>query len=66
MCDEERLLLREKYCVVRAVCIVRSSAGCEYQPCNWVHKEGRERERRREYMLAKSADKNCMLCINKS
>jgi hypothetical protein len=41
--------------------IVRSSVGCEDQPCSWVHREGRERERRREDLLAKSIDKNCML-----
>jgi hypothetical protein len=41
--------------------IVRSSVGCEDQPCSWVRREGRERERRREDMLAKSTDKNCMI-----
>jgi hypothetical protein len=41
--------------------IVRSSAGCEDHPCSWVRKEGRERERRKEDLLAKNADKNYML-----
>jgi hypothetical protein len=40
--------------------IVRSSAGCEDRPCSWVRREG-EREEKREDLLAKSADKNCML-----
>jgi hypothetical protein len=41
--------------------IVRSSAGCKDQPYSWVHREGRERERGREDLLAKRTDKNCML-----
>jgi hypothetical protein len=41
--------------------IVRCSAGCKDQPCSWMHRKGRERERRREDLLAKSVDKNCML-----
>jgi hypothetical protein len=44
--------------------IVRSSVGCEDQPCSWVRREGREREEKREYLLVKSADKNCMLHLN--
>jgi hypothetical protein len=44
--------------------IVISSAGCKGQPCSWVHREGREREEKREDMLAKSADKNYMLHLN--
>jgi hypothetical protein len=40
--------------------IVRSSAGCEDQPCSWVRREGRDREKR-EDLLAKSTDQNCML-----
>jgi hypothetical protein len=48
----------------RASGIVRSSYRCEDQPCSWVHREGREREEKREYLLAKSADKNCMLLLN--
>jgi hypothetical protein len=44
--------------------IVRSSAGCEDQPCSWVHREGRDREEKREDLLAKSTDKNCMLHLN--
>ena len=52
------LLLRGKYCVERALCIVRYSTGCEDQPCSWVHREGRKREeRKREYLLAKSVDR---------
>jgi hypothetical protein len=42
------LLLREKYCVVREVCVVRSSSRCEDQPCKWVHREGREEEKERD------------------
>jgi hypothetical protein len=33
-------------CYCRRVCIVRSSAGCEDQPYNCVHREGREEERK--------------------
>jgi hypothetical protein len=40
--------------------IVRSSVGCEGQPCSWVHREGRDREKR-EDLLSKSANHNCML-----
>jgi hypothetical protein len=40
--------------------IVRSSTGCKGQPCSWVRREGRDREKR-EDMLAKSIDHNCML-----
>jgi hypothetical protein len=39
---------REKYCVEREVCVVRSSAGCEDQPCSWVRREGERREKKRE------------------
>jgi hypothetical protein len=50
ICDDERLLLlREKYCVERAFCIVRSSTGCEDRPCIWVRREGRQREREKIY-----------------
>jgi hypothetical protein len=50
--------VREKYCAGKASCIVRSSAGCEDQPSSWVGREGREREeRKREDLLAKSADR---------
>jgi hypothetical protein len=31
--------------VERETCVVRYSAGCKDQPYNWVHREGRERER---------------------
>jgi hypothetical protein len=41
--------------------IVRSSAGCEGQPCSWVHREGRDREKKREDLMAKSIDQNWML-----
>jgi hypothetical protein len=44
--------------------IVRSSAGCEDQPCSWVHREGRDREKKKEDLLAESTDKNCMLHLN--
>jgi hypothetical protein len=45
----------------RAFCIVRFSAGCEDQPCNWVRREGRDKEENKEDLPAESADKNCML-----
>jgi hypothetical protein len=48
----------------RALCIVGSSVGCEDQPCSWVHREGRDRERKKEDLLAKTTDKNCMLHLN--
>jgi hypothetical protein len=44
--------------------IVRSSVGCEGQPYSWVCREGREREEKREDLLAKSTDKNCMFHLN--
>ena len=44
--------------------IVISSSGCEDQPCNWLRREGRDREKKKEDMLAKSVDKNYMLHIN--
>ena len=40
--------------------IVRSLAGCGDQSCSWVHKKGRDREKR-EYLLVTSTDQNCML-----
>jgi hypothetical protein len=49
---------------MRAFCIVRSSVGCEDQPYSWVCREGRDSEEKREDLLAKSADKNCMLHLN--
>ena len=59
------------YCCVREKClsvdpsgIVRSLAGCEDQPCSWVHGEGRDREEKREDLLAESVDKNNMLHLN--
>jgi hypothetical protein len=44
--------------------IVRSLAGCKYQSCSWVHRKGRDREEKKEDLLAESADKNYMLHIN--
>jgi hypothetical protein len=44
--------------------IVRSLAGCEDQSYNWVHKKGRDREKKKEDFLAKSAEKNYMLHLN--
>jgi hypothetical protein len=44
--------------------IVRSLAGCEDQPCSWVCREGREREEKKEDLLAKSTEKNYMLHLN--
>jgi len=40
--------VREKCWVQETSGIVRSSAGCEDQPCSWVHREGREEEKERE------------------
>jgi hypothetical protein len=44
--------------------IVRSSVGCEDQPCSWVRREGRDREKKREDLLTKSAYKKSMLHLN--
>jgi hypothetical protein len=44
--------------------IVISSTGCEDQPCSWVRKKGRDREKKKEDLLAKSAEKNCMIHLN--
>jgi hypothetical protein len=41
--------------VEREVCVVRSSAGCEDQPCIWVHREER-REKERD-LQANSTDR---------
>jgi hypothetical protein len=49
---------------MRAFCTVRSSVGCEDQPCSWVHSEGRDREEEKEALLAESPEKNCMLHLN--
>jgi hypothetical protein len=49
---------------MRAFCIVISLSRCKDQPCSWVHREGRDREEKREDLLAKSVDKNCMLHLN--
>jgi hypothetical protein len=45
--------------VVRAFLYSGSSAGCEDQPCSWVHREGREEREReeREGSAAKCADR---------
>jgi hypothetical protein len=40
--------------------VVRSSTGWEDQPCSWVSREGRDREKR-EDLLVKSAYQNYML-----
>jgi hypothetical protein len=59
------VILREKEVLsTRAFCIVRSLTGCEYQPCSWVHREGRDSEEKKEDLLAESVDKNCMFHIN--
>jgi hypothetical protein len=44
--------------------IVISSARCEYQSCNWVYRKGRDREDKKEDLLAESANKSCMLHLN--
>jgi hypothetical protein len=45
--------------------IVRSSAGCEDQILQLGAQEGgRERQKEREDLLAKSADQNCKLYLN--
>jgi hypothetical protein len=44
--------------------IVRSSAGCEDQPCSSVRRKGRDREKEEEDLLAKSVENNCMLHLN--
>jgi hypothetical protein len=48
----------------RTFCIVISSAGCEDKPYIWVHREGRDSKEKKEDLLAKSANKNCMLHLN--
>jgi hypothetical protein len=58
------VLLRENYCIERAECIVRSSARCEDQPCSWVRKGGREREREEERYEAKLADRTVCFHLN--
>jgi hypothetical protein len=58
------LLCENEVLSAKASGIVISLVGCEDQPYSWVRREGRDREEKREYMLAKSADKNCMLHIN--
>jgi hypothetical protein len=49
---------------MRAFCTIRSSARFEDQPCSWVHREGRDREEEKKYLLAENAYKNCMLHFN--
>jgi hypothetical protein len=41
--------------------IVISSVGCEDQPYSWVRRKGRDREKKKEDLLAESAYKNCMI-----
>jgi hypothetical protein len=43
--------------------IVRYSVGCEDQSCSWVLRKGRDREEKKEDLLAESLDKNCMLIL---
>jgi hypothetical protein len=38
--------------VVREVCVVRSSAGSEAQPCSWERREGRGEEKEREISIS--------------
>jgi hypothetical protein len=35
--------------------------GVEVKSCNWVRRKGRDREKKREHLLTKSTDQNCML-----
>jgi hypothetical protein len=58
------ILCEKEVLSMRALCIVRSSVGCEDQPYNWVRREGRDREEKKEDLLVKSAYKRCMLHIN--
>jgi hypothetical protein len=46
--------------------IVRSSAMCEGQVLQLGAQEGERKREKKEDLLAKSADKNCMLYLNKS
>jgi hypothetical protein len=61
---ERGVLCEREVLSTRAFWIVRSSAGCEDQPYSWVRREGRETKEKREDLLAKSTDKNCMLYLN--
>jgi hypothetical protein len=45
---ERRVLCEREVLSTRAFWIVRSSAGCEDQPCSWVCTGRGEKERRRE------------------
>jgi hypothetical protein len=47
-------------------CIVRSSAVCEGQVLQLGAQEGERKREKKEDLLAESADKNCMLYLNKS
>jgi hypothetical protein len=44
--------------------IVRSSAGAKIKSCSWVHRKGREREKKKEDLLAESARTVCFTLIN--
>jgi hypothetical protein len=46
--------------------IVRSSAVCEGQVLQLGVQEGKRKRDKKEYLLVESADKNCMLYLNKS
>jgi hypothetical protein len=64
-CVIKRVTLCEREVLsTRAFYIVRSSIGCEDQPCSWVRREGRDREDKKEVMLTESTYKNCMLHLN--
>jgi hypothetical protein len=58
------ILCEKEVLSTRALCIVRSLAGCKDQPYSWVCRKGRDIEEKKEDMLAKSADNNCMLHLN--
>jgi hypothetical protein len=47
-------------------CIVRSSAVCEGQVLQLGAQERERKREKKEDLLAKSADKNYMICLNKS
>jgi hypothetical protein len=47
-------------------CIVRSSTVCEGQVLQVGEQESEIKREKKEDLLAKSADKNCLLYLNKS
>jgi hypothetical protein len=57
LCEREGLSIEPSVIVISLV-------GCEDQPCNWVCREGRDREQEKDDLLVESADKNCMLHFN--